>query len=168
MTQICVQLCLFWLLSRPSWPLSWQEVKHWILGKAANVLHDKQRIAEEMVSWLEASHRAVRSPVLLCFLIVSHHYRLVSNCILWCIPARCRRLRTYQSFRLLWPKTNLKRLIHLQTSKPTPEYSVNHFDAHHLYSDLTKVYSEVCCLVWQFVYAAILNYFRNRMVPHKN
>ena len=36
----------------------------------------EQIIAEETASWLEASHRAITSPM-----IVSHHYQLVSGCV---------------------------------------------------------------------------------------
>ena len=86
-------LSIFWLLNHLSWPLFWREIKCQILQKAANVLHHQQSIAEETASWLEAWRRAVTSPT-----IISDQYIFVSNCILWCIPARCTHLRTYPIF----------------------------------------------------------------------
>ena len=115
----CSPLSIFWLLNRLSWPLSQSEIKHRILGKTVNVLHSQQKIVEEMVSWLEASRRAVTSPM-----IVSHHYRLTSNCIMWYVYTSLLHAATYitQSFLLIRPIVSLKRrhsLINIQTSSCT-------------------------------------------------
>ena len=95
-----------------SWQLSWLEIKRRILRKAVNILHRQQRLAEETASWLEVSGGAGTSSS-----IVSHHYRLISNCILWYIPARCMRLRTYPIFSYSSVKSNLKGSICFKTSK---------------------------------------------------
>ena len=71
--------------------------------------HTAIRMVEETASWLEASLRASISAT-----IASRHYRFVSHCVLWNIPAHCMWLPTYQPFLLLWPAESLKRLHLLQ------------------------------------------------------
>ena len=66
-------------------------------------------MAEETASWLKAIRRAGTFPT-----IVSHHYRLVSHCVLWNIPARCLQIHAYQTFLLLQPTASLKTLHSLQ------------------------------------------------------
>ena len=113
----CSSLSTFWLLCHLSWSLSWQEIKRRNLCKAADYLHRQQKMAKQTASWLEAILRAGTSPT-----IVSHHYRLVSHCVLWNIPARCMRIRVYQTFLLLRPTgiwkgfICFKRSIHTYTS----------------------------------------------------
>ena len=119
----CLVTCL-------SWQLSWLEIKRRILRKAVNILHRQQRLAEETASWLEVSGGAGTSSS-----IVSHLYRLVSNCILWYIPARCMWLHTYPIFSYSSVKSNLKRLHLLQNLF---YYSANHFNAPHLHSNVKK------------------------------
>ena len=68
--------------------------------------------------------------------IVSHHCRLVSNCIWLHIPARCMQLRIYSIFPPSALKSESEKTPFTSNHLKDLYYSVNHFDVYHLHSNV--------------------------------
>ena len=82
--------------------------------------------------------------------IVSHHYRLVSNCILWFIPARCMLLYTYSIFPSSSAKSEDEKASF--TSKHLKPLLLQCKSFRRLSSPFRRIESIVscCCLVRRF------------------